>query len=102
MMGRYALTGADDFKAIDYLYSHNTTHFLIDSTDIGKYSAFSSIGSDEKYDRYSWIDSLVRDESQTRENKNRTAYIYSGGILVDGDIMYAMNGTNIFLPGGKA
>ena len=102
MMGRYALTGADDFKAIDYLYSHNTTHFLIDSTDIGKYSAFSSIGSDEKYDRYSWIDSLVRDESQTRENKNSTAYIYSGGILVDGDIMYAMNGTNIFLPGGKA
>ena len=38
-------------KALEFLYTHDTSHFLIDSTDIGKYSAFSSIGSVGRRDR---------------------------------------------------
>src|SRR3990172_10160255 len=61
MMGRYALTGTNETEALEFLYAHNTTHFLIDSTDIGKYPAFSSIGSDENYDRRSWISPFLKD-----------------------------------------
>jgi len=58
LMGRHVLTGDNQDDALEFLYNHNTTHFLIDSTDVGKYTAFSSIGSDENYDRYSWIGTI--------------------------------------------
>ncbi len=101
MMGRYALTGNDSLKAAEFLFAHNTTHFLIDSSDIGKYAAFSSIGSDEKYDRSSWINSFVRNPQAIGETKNGTVYRYEGGTSLDEDISYVNNGSNIRLPGGK-
>ncbi len=102
MMGRYALTGPDERQALEFLYAHETTHFLIDSTDIGKYSAFSSIGSDANYDRASSIPAFLRDDSQVQERKNSTAFVYTGGVGLDGDIIYDNNGTRIFLPAGQA
>lgn len=102
LMGRHALTGQNDRDALEFLYAHNTTHFLIDSSDIGKYGAFSSIGSDKTYDRRSWIPTFLRDNSQIRETKNATLHIYMGGTATDGDIIYEDNGTKIFLPAGKA
>ena len=100
-MGRYALTGANNTEAIEFLHAHNTTHFLIDSTDIGKYGAFSSIGSDLGYDRRSWIPTFLRDNN-VQETKNSTIFVYSGGTVLDEDIIYENNGTRIFLPGGGA
>ena len=55
LMGRYVLTGDNQHDALEVLYNHDTTHFLIDSTDIGKYGAYSQIGSDENFDRLSWF-----------------------------------------------
>ncbi|MSS74080.1 hypothetical protein EXS72_00365 [Candidatus Pacearchaeota archaeon] len=102
LMGRYALTESDFSKTLEFLYAHNTTHFLIDSTDIGKYGAFSSIGSDETLDRRSWIPSFVKDSSQKQQRKNSTLEVYISGALLDEDIIYNQNGTEIFLPSGKA
>ena len=102
LMGRYPLTGSDNRKALDFLYAHNTTHFLIDSTDIGKYTAFSSIGSDSSYDRRSWLSVFERNNDQTKETKNGTLFIYTGGTSLDGDITYEENGEKVYLPGGKA
>lgn len=102
MMGRYALTGTNETEALEFLYAHNTTHFLIDSTDIGKYSAFSSIGSDINYDRASYIVTMLKDNTQTQEKKSSTLFVYAGGIALDGDVVYEMNGTKIFLPAGRA
>lgn len=102
LMGRYALTGPNETEALEFLYAHNTTHFLIDSTDIGKYSAFSSIGSDPTYDRASYIPAFVRDDSQVQERKNSTIFVYAGGTGLDGDIIYEENGTKFFLPAGRA
>ncbi|MDP4039333.1 MAG: STT3 domain-containing protein [Candidatus Pacearchaeota archaeon] len=102
LMGRYGLTGRSEQEALEFLYAHNTTHFLIDSTDIGKYTAFSSIGSNESYDRTSWIPTLLRDNSQTVERKNSTIEVYPGGISLDEDIIYEMDGEKIFLPSGSA
>ncbi len=102
LMGRYALTGPSNQEALNFLYAHNTTHFLIDSTDIGKYGAFSSIGSDEKYDRASQLPAMLKDYSQKKETKNGTLYLYNGGFGLDSDIILEENGSRLFLPGGKA
>ena len=100
LMGRHGLTGSDERAALEFLYAHNTTHFLIDSSDIGKYTAFSSIGSDENYDRRSWVNTFFRDNSQTFEAKNRTVMLYTGGVSLDADIFYEKeDGTKVFLPG---
>ncbi len=100
-MGRHALTGADNQLALEFLYAHNTTHFLIDSTDIGKYGAFSSIGSDKNFDRASFMPALVKNNQATRESKDSIVYVYPGGFSTDEDIIHKQDGEEIFLPGGK-
>jgi len=102
LMGRYALTGTSNQEALDFLYAHNTTHFLIDSTDIGKYSAFSSIGSDLNGDRTSFISTMLRNNDASQELKNSTkTFYYPTGVKyqsilpLDEPIKYSFNGTNI-------
>lgn len=102
LMGRYALTGADQYESLEFFYAHNVTHFLIDSTDIGKYSAFSRIGSDKNYDRESYIPALIKDERYKQETKNGTRFFYPSGTTLDQDLVYDQNGTTIRLPAGKA
>ena len=89
LMGRYVLTAPNETDALEFLYAHNASYLLIDSTDIGKYSAYSSIGSDESgKDRLSWITTFVLDEKQTYETRNETQYVYTGGTMLDWDFMY--------------
>ena len=102
LMGRHALTNTEDGDALEFLYAHNVTHFLIDSTDIGKYSAFSFIGSDETLDRRSVIATLLRDKNQMYETKSSNVYFYPGGIGLDEDIVFELNGSRIFLPANAA
>ena len=102
-MGRHALTGTDDMDSLEYLYSHNTTHFLIDSTDIGKYSAYSKIGGDETgEDRISMIPTMQSDPKQIKETSSGMIIIYNGGFGVDEDIVYELDNQSIFLPKNKA
>ncbi len=102
LMGRHGLTTPNMEDALEFLYSHNTTHFLIDSSDIGKYAAFSSIGSNVEYDRRSWISTFVRDDKKAQETKNSTILFYAGGTPLDDDLVYEANGTKIYLPAGNA
>jgi asparagine N-glycosylation enzyme membrane subunit Stt3 len=102
LMGRHALTGTDNIAALEYLYVHETTHFLIDSTDIGKYSAFSTIGSDENLDRQSFIPSFVINRDATIETKNATTFFYQGGVTIDEDIIFKEGDDELFLPKGGA
>jgi asparagine N-glycosylation enzyme membrane subunit Stt3 len=100
--GRLVLTGDNQGDALDFLYTHNATHLLIDPTDIGKYGAYSSIGSDKNYDRFSWIPVMQSDAKNTQETKNGIMRVYQGGGGIDEDTTYDNNGTSIFLPGGSA
>jgi len=100
-MGRLVLTGDNQNDSLNFLYNHNATYLLIDSSDIGKYGAFSSIGSDKNYDRYSWIGTFLMDETQTQETKNQTSYVYTGGIALDEDLVIDNNGKQIMLPAQK-
>ncbi len=101
-MGRHVLTGTDERTALEFLYAHNTTHLLIDSTEIGKYTAFSSIGSDKNYDRFSWISTFLIDETQTQETKDAIIQIYRGGTRLDEDIVLQIDGKDMLLPKKQA
>jgi asparagine N-glycosylation enzyme membrane subunit Stt3 len=99
-MGRLVLTGDNQKDALEFLYNHQATHLLIDPTDIGKYGAFSSIGSNADYDRFSWMGAFLLDERQTRETNNQTLLVYPGGSALDEDLIIE-NGS-VLLPKQKA
>jgi len=81
---RYLLTAQHERTALQLCKAHNVSYLLIDSTDIGKYTAFASIGSDASgKDRFSWISTFVLDERQTYETKNETLMLYRGSTLFD-------------------
>jgi hypothetical protein len=86
--GRNVLTGQTDKEALEYLKSRNVTNLLIVNDEIGKYPAYSSIGSDINYDRYSWIVNFGLDPKQTQETRNETIYVYTGGFALDEDFVY--------------
>ncbi|MFA5856720.1 MAG: STT3 domain-containing protein [Candidatus Pacearchaeota archaeon] len=98
LMGRHVLTGDNQTEALDYLYNHNASYLLIDSSDIGKYGAFSSIGSNKEYDRYSWIGAYELDESRIQETNNQTIFLYIGGVASDEDLIINQSGREVYLP----
>ncbi len=95
---RYLLTTPSDTDALTYLKSRGASYALIVSEDIGKYPAFSSIGSDLSNDRYSWIPAFRLDPRNTQELRNQTVYLYSGSTGLDADIVYQ----DTLLPAGAA
>ncbi len=98
LIGRYLLTTPFPEAALSFMKTHNVSYLLIDSTDLGKYSAYSSIGSDTTgQDRYSWIPVMQSIPSQTQETNNGTIKIYSGGFGIDEDIIYEKDGKKILL-----
>lgn len=87
-VGRYVLTAQNEKEALEFMKSHDVSYFLAVSDEIGKYPAFSSIGSNETYDRYSYIPVFSMDTSQTQETRNQTIYVYRGGFGLDEDFIY--------------
>lgn len=87
-VGRHVLTGQNEDEGLEFMKSHNVSYLLAVSEDIGKYSAYSSIGSDENYDRFSWIPVFGVDLSQTQETRDSTVYLYTGGFPFDEDFIY--------------
>ena len=99
LIGRYLLTTPKPETALSFMKAQNVSYLLIDPTDIGKYSAYSSIGSDEETkDRFSFIPTMVSNPSQVQETKNGTIRIYNGGYGLDEDIIYEENGKKTFIP----
>ncbi|MBL7147198.1 MAG: glycosyltransferase family 39 protein [Nanoarchaeota archaeon] len=88
LMGRHVLTGQSDEETLPFLKAHDATHLLIISDEIGKYPAFSSIGSDAAYDRYSWINTFILDEQNIQELRDKVVYLYRGGTPLDDDFTY--------------
>ncbi len=88
LMGRHVLTAQSETEALEFLKVHDATHLLIISDEIGKYPAYSSIGSDEKFDRYSWMNIFTLDPKTVQETRNETIYLYQGGTPLDEDFLY--------------
>tara|TARA_Y100000310_G_scaffold167546_2_gene167379 strand:+ start:17048 stop:19822 length:2775 start_codon:yes stop_codon:yes gene_type:complete len=104
LIGRYLLTTPKPESALSFMKTQNVSYLLIDPTDLGKYPAYSRIGSDEEgNDRFSQIPVMIMDSSQTQQTGNKTIRVYHGGVAVDEDIIYgSLNETQVFLPSGKA
>jgi asparagine N-glycosylation enzyme membrane subunit Stt3 len=102
-VGRYVLTTPYPESALSFAKTYNVSYLLIDPTDLGKYSAYSSIGNGKNLsDRFSTIPVLVNDESQTTETKEQISYLFAGQTPVDEDIMFKQDDTTIFLPKDKS
>lgn len=108
LVGRYVLTTPYPETALSFMKSNNVSYLLIDPTDLGKYGAYSRIGSDGNfvedkgyyYDRFSSISLGNIDTSQTLETTNETVRVYPVTAGVDEDIIYTnTEGKQIFLPG---
>lgn len=87
-VGRHVLTAQSETEALEFLKARNVSYVLIVSEEIGKYPAFSSIGADENYDRYSWISTFTLQPGQTKETRDETVYLYTGGTPLDDDFVY--------------
>jgi hypothetical protein len=102
LIGRYLLTTPSPETALSFMKTHNVSYLLIDSTDLGKYTAYSSIGNDNtEQDRYSWLPIMQSSPSQIQETKNGTIKIYSGGFGLDEDIIYEKDGKENLLSKSK-
>ncbi|MAG19823.1 hypothetical protein CL618_00105 [archaeon] len=88
LLGRHVLTGHSSTEALEFLKTHDTTHLLIVSDELGKYGAYASIGSDENNDRVSWFNIFTLDNQQIQETRDKTIYFYQGNTGLDEDIIY--------------
>ncbi len=103
LIGRYVLTTPEPETALSFMKSHDVSYLLIDPTDIGKYPAYSIIGSDEEgNDRTSMIPSMQSDPSQIKETSSGMVIVYNGGFAIDEDIVYELEGQQVFFPANKA
>ena len=84
--GRHLMTAQNSTEALEYMKTYGATHLLFIADEIGKYPAYSSIGSDANYDRYSQITSFSLDQSQTQETRDTTILVYKGAALVEDDL----------------
>ena len=91
LTGRYLLTTPNPETALSLMKTYNVSYLLIDSTDLGKYPAYSSIGSDENgRDRLSNIPLIPLFDTQ--ETDTGTLKVYQGGTSVDEDMFYEYSG----------
>ncbi|MEK6934631.1 MAG: hypothetical protein AABW46_02020, partial [Nanoarchaeota archaeon] len=88
LMGRLVLTGQTDEEGLGYLYAHNASYLLMVSDEIGKYPAYSSIGSDSTYDRYSSIPFFTYDPRRSTDRDGGLEVFYFGGAGVDQAFTY--------------
>jgi len=99
LVGRYVLTTPYPETAYSFLKTNNVSYLLIDPTDLGKYGAYSSIGSDENWDRVTNIPIMSSSSSQIKETSTGEIRVYKGGYGVEDDIIYKINNSEIFIPG---
>jgi len=100
--GRYSLLGRDPANYLPYLKTHGVTHLLISKEEMGKFHAFSTIGSDENWDLRSTIGTFALQQSNYKENRdgvNYTELIYNGGWGLDKDYVI---GSKVLPQGGSA
>ncbi len=95
-IGRYILTTPKPETALSFMKTWNVSYLLIDPTEMGKYGAFSKIGSNDSWDRVSaGILGGASDDSQMQETATGITKVYQLGGCVDSDIPY----NRTFLPG---
>ena len=88
LMGRYVLTAQTKEEPLKFLKLHNVSYLLIVTDEIGKYPAYSSIGSDANSDRNSYIPTFGLDDKLTQKTRDKTIIYYTGSFGLDEDLNY--------------
>lgn len=89
-LARYGMTHDDPHESLEYFKAHDTTHLLYSSEEIGKYGAFSYLGSDSNDDRQSVIGTFGLSEVNEVRDGDKLTYRgkwYLDESLVDGKII---------------
>ena len=89
-LARYGMTHPDPHESLEYFGAHDTTHLLHSSEEIGKYGAFSYLGSDKNDDRQSVIGTFGLSEINEVRDGDKLTYRgiwYLDEPLVDGKII---------------
>ncbi|MDD5699652.1 MAG: STT3 domain-containing protein [Candidatus Nanoarchaeia archaeon] len=103
LTGRYLLTTPYPETALSLMKSYNVSYLLIDSTDLGKYPAYSIIGSEESgKDRYASAPIMPLDDAQTQTINDSNLRVYQNVVPADEDIILNTSSGQIFLPSEKA
>ncbi len=85
-LGREVMTGRNPDEYLSYMKTHTITHILYSNEEIGKYWAYSFIGSDESLDRASTIG--VFSLATISEIRNGERLVYNGYWPTDNDIVF--------------
>ncbi|MFH1053332.1 MAG: STT3 domain-containing protein [Candidatus Woesearchaeota archaeon] len=88
LMGRHVLSARSEEESLEFLKAHEASHLLVISDEIGKYTAYSSIGSDENFDVFSWISTFVMLPQATSKEGDTMNYIFSGATPLDENFVY--------------
>ncbi len=103
LIGRYLLTEPNPNMSLSFMKSNNVSYLLIDPSDLGKYPAYSIIGSDNSStDRYSSAPIMPVDSAQTQVQGNSTVRAYQNVVATDADILYNSSQGQVFIPQGQA
>ncbi len=86
LTGRDVLTNPEPETVLPFLKAHNVTHLLMVSDEIGKYGAYSTIGSDVNYDRLSSLGIFGLAPQQIEKTRNSTILVYTGQYVFEEDI----------------
>jgi len=88
LVGREFLTAPNLTEPLKFLNAHDVDYALILADDIGKYSAFASIGSGATADRYSYLPIMGLDSSLSRQTRNGTLLFYTGQLVLEEDFRH--------------
>jgi len=103
MIGRYILTEPNPNLSLSFMETNNVSYLLIDPSDLGKYPAYSSIGSDASgTDRYSSAPVMASNQNQMQVQGNSTVRVYQNVVTNDADIVYNTSQGQMFIPRGQA
>ncbi len=97
ILGRYGMTAQTPEDALTFFKTYEVDYLLYSEEEIGKYHAFSYIGSNKDFDRRSTIG--VFSLQQQQEVRNGTKLIYGGQWGLDKDIVL---NNKVFAEGSSA
>ncbi len=103
LIGRYILTEPNPNASLSFMKTNNISYLLIDPSDLGKYPAYSIIGSgNSSSDRYSSAPVMPISSAQTKTIGNTTMRAYQNVVPTDQDIVYNFSsGQQLFIPQGQ-
>lgn len=86
LMARHVMFGQTEMEALEFLKSHGATHLMISADEIASLPVISTLGSDENFDRRSFIPRFSSQNKVIQSNPSANIFRYGvsgGGVKLD-------------------